>query len=190
MTIRKSQASLATALIAAFGLMVPAASATDYVELGPGHIKIVKPIRQVQGIAIGNPAIADARPVNVSTIAITGRQVGTTDVVMLDDQGNEISQIIVHVVAGWDWRGGKKLDPRHYVRVRFPSPSNTNRNSGVTHSPAMGLDRIYLCASQNCSQIPVSDKGALAPGTSSGSTSQLFIQTEGNSLASMTRIEP
>jgi hypothetical protein len=68
--------------------------------------------KSVATIVIGNPKIVDATPHSDKAIVITAKDVrGVTNVILLDDQGNEISdlQISVH---GSSVRGKVQIHPR------------------------------------------------------------------------------
>ncbi len=50
-------------------------------------------------IVVGNPAIADATIVDASTLVITGRSFGTTNLIVLDAAGNVLTDELVTVQA-------------------------------------------------------------------------------------------
>ena len=52
--------------------------------------KIVKLSRAADTIVIGNPAIADASVQDATTVVLTGKGFGVTNLVILDDAGNPI----------------------------------------------------------------------------------------------------
>lgn len=49
-------------------------------------------------IVLGDPAIADVSLINGSTIAVTGKRQGATNLILLDAAGSEISRSALHVV--------------------------------------------------------------------------------------------
>ena len=61
--------------------------------------KIVKLARPADTIVVGNPAIADAAVQDASTIVLTGKGFGVTNLVILDGDGNPIVDEQVTVVA-------------------------------------------------------------------------------------------
>ncbi len=73
-----------------------AASATG-IEVIMNQAKIVKLSRPADTIVIGNPAIADASVQDASTVVLTGKGFGVTNIVILDLEGNPIvdEQIVV-----------------------------------------------------------------------------------------------
>jgi len=86
--------SLGLALLAASAL--PAMADTG-IEVTMNQAKIVKLSRAADTIIIGNPDIADASVQDASTIVLTGRGFGVTNLVVLDEAGAPIidEQIIV-----------------------------------------------------------------------------------------------
>ncbi|MBX3531796.1 MAG: pilus assembly protein N-terminal domain-containing protein [Rhizobiaceae bacterium] len=89
----KLSAFAATALLA----LATAAQAVSGIEVVMNQAKIVKLARPADTIVIGNPAIADASVQDSSTIVLTGRGFGVTNLVVLDQEGNPIvdEQVIV-----------------------------------------------------------------------------------------------
>jgi Flp pilus assembly secretin CpaC len=88
-------------LIAAF--VAGAASATPAIagsgiEVTMNQAKIVKLSRAADTIVIGNPAIADASVQDASTVVLTGKGFGITNLVVLDHEGNPIIDEQVTVV--------------------------------------------------------------------------------------------
>jgi Flp pilus assembly secretin CpaC len=85
-----------------FGLALLAASslpalADAGIEVTMNQAKIVKLSRAADTIIIGNPDIADASVQDASTIVLTGKGFGVTNLVVLDDVGAPIidEQIVV-----------------------------------------------------------------------------------------------
>ena len=68
----------------------PLASAGTPIEVVMNEAKIVKLARAADTIVIGNPEIADAAVQDSSTIVLTGKGFGTTNIVVLDDTGEPI----------------------------------------------------------------------------------------------------
>jgi hypothetical protein len=124
-------------------------------ELQPGMTKIVKPCRSVQAIAIGNPNIADASPIDLYAIAITGKGVGLTNFILFDEEGKEISNTRIQVV------GADVYSDRDYVKARREIRVFSTWG-GPSHPDQTPDDRRYLCA-QNCSAIQVEKPIELNP---------------------------
>lgn len=89
----------ARAMVAASALLAAstAALATSGIEVVMNQAKIVKLARPADTIVIGNPAIADASVQDASTIVLTGKGFGVTNLVVLDADGNPIvdEQVVV-----------------------------------------------------------------------------------------------
>lgn len=79
----------------AFALMLSAVAAVPaYAESGikvdMNQAKIVKLARPADTIVVGNPLIADASVQDASTVILTGKGFGVTNLVILDSDGNPI----------------------------------------------------------------------------------------------------
>jgi Flp pilus assembly secretin CpaC len=78
----------AAALLLAASTLV--SHAGDGIEVTMNQAKIVKLSRAADTIVIGNPAIADAAVQDGTTIVLTGKGFGVTNLVILDEEGNPI----------------------------------------------------------------------------------------------------
>lgn len=85
------------ALIAAAALVAVPANASETIRVLINQAKIVKLARPADTIVIGNPNIADASVQDASTIVLTGKGFGVTNLVILDRDGQPIvdEQIVV-----------------------------------------------------------------------------------------------
>jgi len=79
-----------TAAAAALLALATAAHAVTGIDVIVNQAKIVKLARPADTIVIGNPAIADASVQDSTTIVLTGRGFGVTNLVVLDKDGNPI----------------------------------------------------------------------------------------------------
>jgi len=77
----------AAALLLVFGM--PAVNAAG-IDVTMNRAKIVKLARDADTIIVGNPAIADASVQDASTIVLTGKGFGVTNLVVLDRNGEPI----------------------------------------------------------------------------------------------------
>lgn len=84
-------------LIAVAMLAAAPASASETIRVLINQAKIVKLARPADTIVIGNPNIADASVQDASTIVLTGKGFGVTNLVILDRDGMPIvdEQIVV-----------------------------------------------------------------------------------------------
>ncbi|MDX8444152.1 MULTISPECIES: pilus assembly protein N-terminal domain-containing protein [Mesorhizobium] len=96
MSLSRSPFSVA-ALLAVAAFVVPA-SAGAGIEVTMNQAKIVKLSRAADTIVVGNPAIADAAVQDASTVVLTGKGFGVTNLVVLDSDGSPIIDEQVTVV--------------------------------------------------------------------------------------------
>ena len=89
---------IAGAAIAA--LSVAPAHAQAGIEVVMNQAKIVKLARAADTIVVGNPAIADAAVQDASTLVLTGKGFGVTNLVVLDQDGAPIIDEQVTVTRG------------------------------------------------------------------------------------------
>ena len=86
--------ALALAAVAAIAPAVPAAAQEggegQFLEVFVNHAKVVKLAEPAATIIIGNDGIADATVKDATTLGVTGRQFGTTNLVILDVDGEPI----------------------------------------------------------------------------------------------------
>ncbi|TIM32216.1 MAG: hypothetical protein E5Y63_04995 [Mesorhizobium sp.] len=85
------------ALLVATALVGPA-NAGAGIEVTMNQAKIVKLSRAADTIVVGNPAIADASVQDASTIVLTGKGFGVTNLVVLDQEGRPIVDEQITVV--------------------------------------------------------------------------------------------
>ncbi|PBC00548.1 pilus assembly protein N-terminal domain-containing protein [Mesorhizobium sp. WSM3860] len=96
MTLSRSPFSV-VALLAVAASVMPA-SAGAGIEVTMNQAKIVKLSRAADTIVVGNPAIADAAVQDASTVVLTGKGFGVTNLVVLDSDGSPIIDEQVTVV--------------------------------------------------------------------------------------------
>lgn len=84
----------ATALFLAFAFP---ASAQTGIEVVMNQAKIVKLTRPADTIVIGNPLIADAAVQDATTVVLTGKGFGVTNMVILDSDGAPIVDEQIYV---------------------------------------------------------------------------------------------
>jgi len=96
MTAMKSP-FLIVALLAVPAFVLPAKAGAG-IEVTMNQAKIVKLTRPADTIVVGNPAIADASVQDASTIVLTGKGFGVTNLVVLDRDGSPIVDEQVTVV--------------------------------------------------------------------------------------------
>ena len=77
-------------LFAAMTAFAPAAVADDILRVYMNSARILKLDRPVSKVIVGNSEVADATVADSKTIVLTGRAYGTTNLVLLDADGNAI----------------------------------------------------------------------------------------------------
>ncbi|WP_275790990.1 pilus assembly protein N-terminal domain-containing protein [Pararhizobium gei] len=79
-----------------------ALAAEDMLSVYMNHARVLKLDRPVSKIIIGNSEVADATVADSKTIVLTGRSFGTTNLVILDADGNAIvdERILVSIDEG------------------------------------------------------------------------------------------
>jgi Flp pilus assembly secretin CpaC len=88
--IRVQQAARACLVASTMLLAGAQAIAASGINVMMNQAKIVKLARPADTIVIGNPLIADASVQDSTTIVLTGRGFGVTNLVVLDAEGNPI----------------------------------------------------------------------------------------------------
>lgn len=74
----------------------------DMLRVSMNHARVLKLDRPVSKVIIGNAKVADATVADATTIVLTGRSFGTTNLVLLDAQGNAIvdERVLVSIDEG------------------------------------------------------------------------------------------
>jgi Flp pilus assembly secretin CpaC len=90
---------------AAFGFSAFSAAAqedSDMLRVYMDHARVLKLDRPVSKVIVGNSKVADATVADAKTIVLTGRSFGTTNLVLLDADGNAIldERILVSIDEG------------------------------------------------------------------------------------------
>lgn len=94
-----------TALAAAFTLFsgsMPAFAEEDLLRVFMNHARVLRLDRPVAKVIVGNAEVADATVADPTTIVLTGRSFGTTNLVLLDADGNAIAdeRVLVSIDEG------------------------------------------------------------------------------------------
>lgn len=92
-----SRSLFPVAVLLATAVVMPALAGAG-IEVTMNQAKIVKLSRAADTVVIGNPAIADASVQDASTIVLTGKGFGVTNLVVLDSDGSPIIDEQVTVV--------------------------------------------------------------------------------------------
>lgn len=75
---------------------------SDLLRVHMNHARVLKLDRPVAKVIVGNSTVADATVADPMTIVLTGRSFGTTNLVLLDKQGNAIAdeRVLVSIDEG------------------------------------------------------------------------------------------
>ena len=90
-------AGLARAGLACFVVLSALPAAAENIEVIVDRAKVMRISRPADIVIIGNPAIADATIQDARTLIITGRSFGTTNLIVLDADGQAIADATVTV---------------------------------------------------------------------------------------------
>lgn len=91
--------TLSAMFLASAGWAPSPASAEERVFVMLDHAKIMRLDGPAKTIILGNPAIADATVFDNTTLVITGKSYGTTNLLVLDEDGTEITNSAITVRA-------------------------------------------------------------------------------------------
>lgn len=121
---------LIAALIAAPSLAV-ATEDQEMVRVFMNQARILKLDRPVAKVIIGNSGVADATVADAQTIVLTGHAYGTTNLVLLDEQGNAIvdKRILVSIDEGNTVRVFKQTS-----RTVYSCTPNCEEHADITSS--------------------------------------------------------
>jgi len=89
----------AAALLSAAALGCGAALANGPIDVTIDFAKVIKLDKKAHTIVIGNPGIADATIGDEKTLVVTGKTAGTTNLIVLDDDGAEILNSTLRVAS-------------------------------------------------------------------------------------------
>jgi Flp pilus assembly secretin CpaC len=99
--------------------------APPVMELKPGLTKIITPCSPTHSVTIGNPKIAGVNTMNLGTIAVFGKSVGTTDLFLFDDAGQQISTTTIQVGTEIKIYSGSTIKTWDCVQTCSPSTDET-----------------------------------------------------------------
>nr|WP_321981659.1 pilus assembly protein N-terminal domain-containing protein [uncultured Cohaesibacter sp.] len=99
-----AQASFAFLAIAILSMGQTALADQSYpmIDVKVDRAKVMRVSRAASMVIIGNPAIADATIKDAQTLIITGKQYGTTNLIVLDAEGEPIADEILSVSSALD----------------------------------------------------------------------------------------
>lgn len=126
-------------MIAASSLSaLPAAAQDDMLRVYMDHARVLKLDRPVSKVIVGNAKVADATVADAKTIVLTGRSFGTTNLVLLDQDGNAIldENILVSIDEGNTVRVYRQTD--RAVLSCTPNCEQHAQQNNAAATPAAG----------------------------------------------------
>jgi Flp pilus assembly secretin CpaC len=140
MSTRGRTASLACALAVACLIPQISHAEDDMLRVYMDHARVLKLDRPVSKVIVGNSQVADATVADPKTIVLTGRAFGTTNIVLLDADGNAIldDRILVSIDEGNTVRVFRQTD-RSVLSCTPNCEVHAQQNStGAAAAPAAG----------------------------------------------------
>jgi hypothetical protein len=77
---------------------VPIVGAADSIDVIVGYSEVLRPNQAIGTLVVGDPEIADATAGAGYTIIVTGKKVGTTNLIALDETGAEVFATTLQIV--------------------------------------------------------------------------------------------
>jgi Flp pilus assembly secretin CpaC len=130
-TLVKIAVALTVAVPAFAGI---ALAQEDMLRVSMNHARVLRLDRPVSKVIIGNSKVADATVADANTIVLTGRSYGTTNLVLLDADGNAIvdERILVSIDEGNTVRVFRQTE--RSVLSCTPNCEEHSQNSGEATS--------------------------------------------------------
>ena len=84
--------------VAILSLAVSGAHATEMLEVKLGYSQVIGPVANMATVIVGNDRVADATLGGGGTIILTGRALGATNLIVLDEGGRQVLESPLQVV--------------------------------------------------------------------------------------------
>jgi len=91
----KSRLGLAAAMLS---LAITSAGAAEMLEVNLGYSQVIGPVANMSTVIVGDDRVADATLGGGGTIILTGRSLGATNLIVLDEKGRELLASPLQVV--------------------------------------------------------------------------------------------
>ncbi|HEX2256751.1 MAG TPA: pilus assembly protein N-terminal domain-containing protein [Afifellaceae bacterium] len=108
--INTPKSLLAFAMAVGLSFLGSAGKAAETIDVRLGYSELIRTEKPAETIIIGNDQVANATIASAGTIVVTGNALGSTNLILLDETGAEISSATVRVVP---------VDPRPQHAVRL-----------------------------------------------------------------------
>jgi hypothetical protein len=97
-------------VIAMLSLSVPGALAAERLEVNLGQSQVIGPVHEMSTVIVGDDGIVSATLGGGGTIILTGKNLGATNLIILDENGRELLASELHVLP---------LDRRPSTNIRI-----------------------------------------------------------------------
>ena len=88
-----------TFALAGASLVLVSGSALADIRLSMDQVRVVALKTPFKAISVGNPLIADATVIDENHIFVVGKEFGTTNLVAVDDEGNQVAEELITVTT-------------------------------------------------------------------------------------------
>lgn len=102
MKLAKASLAILATIWMSMGQSALADQSYPMIDVKVDRAKVMRVSRAASMVIIGNPAIADATIKDSQTLIITGKQYGTTNLIVLDAAGEPIADEILSVTSAMD----------------------------------------------------------------------------------------
>lgn len=135
--------------VLALVIAAPATWAQEVIDINLGYSQVVRPAEVPGTVIVGDDAVADATIGGGNTIILTGKALGTTNLIVLDEAGGEILSLPVTVAP---------VDRRPTATIRVVKGSADEQE--------------YLCGPASGCSLVESGSGAGAPTMVAGGSTE------------------
>lgn len=132
--MRRLASALAVALTLAAAPQTAAAQSRS-LDVEIDRVQRVQLRGAASSVIVANPQVADVTVVDASTLFVTGRGFGSTELVVVDAIGRTLFQTVINVTAPAEghvrvWRGGQSVDMACGASCA-PSPRQSSAPDGA-----------------------------------------------------------
>lgn len=135
--------------VLALVIAAPATWAQEVIDINVGYSQVVRPAEVPGTVIVGDDTVADATIGGGNTIILTGKALGTTNLIVLDDTGGEIMSVPVTVAP---------VDRRPTAKIRVVKGSADEKE--------------YLCGPARGCSLVETGSSAGAPTVLAGATTE------------------
>ena len=119
-------------------LAIPSAVAAEVLEVSLGYSQVIGPVANMSTVIVGDDSVADATLGGGGTIILTGRTLGATNLIVLDEKGRELMASALQVVP---------LDRRPKTNIRIVG--GISEKQDYVCGPDGGCNPVAVAAAQS-----------------------------------------